>query len=346
MAELQDVQDEQHTFTCLKWQFLCNKNELLYLKIFYKAVIAHMTQQEKNVWWAFLLPLAAVLIWSFNMTVTRYVADFISPLSISFYRWLLAFLLLTPFILPKLIRQWPEVKPHLGQLAILSLFGMVLYQGLAYSAAHFTTATHMGLINAFIPIFTILMGVMILKIQPSKAAILGGILSLLGLSMVIIQGDWQHILAAKSSYIGDVLMLFAVLFYACYGIYLKKWSLKIGLMLSLYVQICWSLIFHLPFVMWQGLDVLNSQNLASVLYAGIFPSIFAPLCWMMAVQYLGPNRSSVFMNLMPIFTAIIAYVWLKEAWTIYHTVGTVIILFGIFLAQSGTIHAKPHTKND
>ena len=78
---------------------------------------------------------------------------------------------------------------------------------------------------------------------------------------------------------------------------------------------------------------MNSENAASVFYAGILPSLMAPLLWMMAVQYIGPNRTSIFMNLMPVFTAIIAYFWLKEAWTVYHSIGGVIIVLGIILAQ-------------
>ena len=106
-------------------------------------------------WWAMLLPLTAVLIWSLNIVVTRYVTDFISPVSISFIAGF-AFLILTPFILPRVIRERALIVPHLKQLAVLSAFGLVLYQGLAYTAAHYTTATNMGIINAFIPIFTIL----------------------------------------------------------------------------------------------------------------------------------------------------------------------------------------------
>ena len=94
-----------------------------------------------------------------------------------------------------------------------------------------------------------------------------------------------------------------------------------------------ALIYHLPFIVWQGLDSLNSQNVWSVLYAGIFPSILAPLVWMLAVQHLGPNRTSIFMNLMPVFTAMIAYFWLAEIWSSYHTMGGVIIVLGIILAQ-------------
>ncbi len=292
-----------------------------------------MTQQQKTMAWAFLLPLMAVLIWSLNMTVNRYVADYISPLSISFYRWVLAFLVMTPFVYGRIKKQWFDIRPYLGHLALLGALGMVFYQGLAYSSAHYTSATNMGLINAFIPVFTIIVGVFILKIRPSITAILGSLLSLIGLMYVMAQGQWAHVLSLGDSYIGDLMMLLAVFFYACYGVLLKKWQIQIPLVSSLYIQICFALIMHLPFIAFMGLDAINANNVASIAYAGIFPSIAAPLLWMMAVQQLGPNRSSIFMNLMPIFTAMIAYVWLGESWTIYHTVGGVVILLGILLAQ-------------
>lgn len=292
-----------------------------------------MTQQQKTMWYALLLPLAAVFIWSLNMTVNRYVADYISPLSISFYRWVLAFLVLTPFVIKRVYAGWSDINPHLGHLAVLGALGMVFYQGLAYTSAHYTTATNMGLINAFIPIFTIIVGIFILKVRPSLAAILGSILSLIGLTYVMAQRHWSHLLALGNSYIGDVLMLIAVFFYACYGILLKKWHIQIPLISSLYIQICFALVLHLPFVLWIGLDPIKTENIWSIAYAGIFPSIAAPFLWMMAVQQLGPNRSSIFMNLMPVFTAMIAYVWLNETWTIYHSVGGMVILLGILLAQ-------------
>ena len=120
-----------------------------------------MIRSDKGVFWAILLPLIAVLIWSLNIAVTRYVAEYISPVSISFYRWLIAFLILTPWILPKVWQQRELIRPHLKQLAVLSAFGLVLYQGLSYTAANYTTATNMGIINAFIPMFTVLVSLLI-----------------------------------------------------------------------------------------------------------------------------------------------------------------------------------------
>ena len=291
-----------------------------------------MFNQSNQRWWAYALPMIAVLIWSLNITVTRYVAEFISPISISFYRWLIAFVLMSPFVLLSVWKYRTEIRQHAWQFALLGACGMVFYQGLAYSAAHYTTATNMGIINAFTPIFTIFISMFILKEMPTRYAVIGGILSFLGLLYVMSQGNLQSLVHLAGHW-GDLLMILAVFLYAFYGVFLKKWQIQMPLLTSLYVQIAFALLFHLPFVFVLGLDAINSQNVGSVLYAGVFPSIVAPLVWMMAVQYIGPNRTSIFMNVMPIATALIAYFWLNEAWTIYHTIGGVIILLGIALAQ-------------
>ncbi|MCW8039197.1 MULTISPECIES: DMT family transporter [Acinetobacter] len=291
-----------------------------------------MQHNPKMMRWAVLLPLLSVFIWSLNIAVTRYVTEYISPVSISFYRWLVAFIMLTPFMLPQLYKNRALIQQHWKQLAVLAAFGMVLYQGLSYSAAHYTTATNMGIINAFIPVFTILVSVFILKEWPNRFALLGCLISFSGLLLVIAKGHWANLLSL-GGHAGDAIMLAAVFFYAFYGVLLKKWQLKIPLFISVYVQIFFALLYHLPFVLYLGLDAINAQNVWSVLYAGMFPSLAAPLLWMLSIQYLGPNQTSVFMNLMPIVTAAIAYCWLAEQWTVYHSIGTALAILGVLLAQ-------------
>lgn len=291
-----------------------------------------MQHNPKMMRWAVLLPLLSVFIWSLNIAVTRYVTEYISPVSISFYRWLVAFIMLTPFMLPQLYKNRALIQQHWKQLAVLAAFGMVLYQGLSYSAAHYTTATNMGIINAFIPVFTILVSVFILKEWPNRFALLGCLISFSGLLLVIAKGHWANLLSL-GGHAGDAIMLAAVFFYAFYGVLLKKWQLKIPLFISVYVQIFFALLYHLPFVLYFGLDAINAQNVWSVLYAGMFPSLAAPLLWMLSIQYLGPNQTSIFMNLMPIVTAAIAYCWLGEQWTAYHSIGTALAILGVLLAQ-------------
>ena len=291
-----------------------------------------MMVQSRGAKFAILLPLIAVFIWSLNIVVTRYVTDYISPVSISFYRWLIAFLILTPFMLKTVWQQRRLITQHWRQLAVLSAFGMVLYQGLGYTAAHYTTATNMGIINAFIPVFTIAVSLLLLKEIPSRYALIGCGISFVGLLFVVAKGDFANLLT-MGGHLGDIMMIFAVFFYAFYGVFLKKWQLQIPLLLSLYVQIFFALVYHLPFVLYFGLDVINMQNASSVFYAGVFPSLVAPLVWMLAVQHLGPNRTSIFMNLMPVVTAVIAYFWLAEQWMLYHTIGTAMAIIGVILAQ-------------
>lgn len=291
-----------------------------------------MQHNPKMMRWAVLLPLLSVFIWSLNIVVTRYVTEYISPVSISFYRWLVAFIMLTPFMLPQLYKNRALIQQHWKQLAVLAAFGMVLYQGLSYSAAHYTTATNMGIINAFIPVFTILVSVFLLKEWPNRFALLGCLISFSGLLLVIAKGHWANLLSL-GGHAGDAIMLAAVFFYAFYGVLLKKWQLKIPLFISVYVQIFFALLYHLPFVLYFGLDAINAQNVWSVLYAGMFPSLAAPLLWMLSIQYLGPNQTSIFMNLMPIVTAGIAYCWLAEQWTAYHSIGTALAILGVLLAQ-------------
>lgn len=288
--------------------------------------------QSRGAKFAILLPLIAVFIWSLNIVVTRYVTDYISPVSISFYRWLIAFLILTPFMLKTVWQQRRLIAQHWQQLAVLSAFGMVLYQGLGYTAAHYTTATNMGIINAFIPVFTIAVSLLLLKDIPSRYALIGCGISFVGLLFVVAKGDFANLLT-MGGHLGDIMMIFAVFFYAFYGVFLKKWQLQIPLLLSLYVQIFFALVYHLPFVLYLGLDAINMQNASSVFYAGVFPSLVAPLVWMLAVQHLGPNRTSIFMNLMPVVTAVIAYFWLAEQWMLYHTIGTAMAIIGVILAQ-------------
>lgn len=287
---------------------------------------------SKNSAYVYLLPIAAVLIWSVNVVIARVAVDVISPLSISFYRWFFALLVLTPILLPQVWQQRQTVRQYLPKLAVLGLFGMVIYQGLAYVAAHSTSATNMGIINALIPLITIVVASFLLKDKPSYFAITGGLLSLLGLAVLIGQGNPANILIGNIHH-GDGLMLLAVSAYACYGVLLKRWQIPLNTWHSVYVQIFFGALFQLPLVMYAGFSPIGIQNGWIIIFSGLFPSILAPFLWMKAIAALGPNRSSIFMNLLPVFTALIAIFYLGEVWHSYHTLGGLLAVSGVMLAQ-------------
>ncbi|CAB3925531.1 DMT family transporter [Achromobacter deleyi] len=280
----------------------------------------------------FLFPLLAALIWSVNMIVTKMAADVISPAVIGFYRWALAGVVLTPFALPGVWRNRRVVLPYLPKFAVLGGLGMALYQGLAYVAASSTTATNMGIITAMIPLMTIAVGALVLRERPSAMALLGGLLSLAGLALLIGEGDPARLLSVGANH-GDVLMGLGALAYALYGVLLRRWGLPVGPWQSLYVQVAFGVLFQLPAFLMAPAASLNGENLPLVLYAAIFPSLFAPFLWMQGVRHLGPNRASMFLNVMPVATVAIAALFLDEKPHLFHIVGGAMALAGVMLAQ-------------
>ena len=282
--------------------------------------------------YVYLLPCIAVVIWSVNLIVTKLAVDVIPAFSISFYRWVLAFTILTPFTALKVWRDRHIVIPYLPKLAVLGLFGMVMYQGLAYEAAHTTSATNLGVLNAMIPIFTVVIAIILLRERVSRWAIVGCVLSFVGILILIGKGNPLNVMTGNF-HLGDVLMLVAVVCYAAYGVLTRLWQIKLDLWTNLYLQIGFGVIFHLPLMMYQGFTPITTDNLWMILYAGTLASLVAPLVWIKAIQLIGPNRTSIFLNLMPILTAIIAVGFLHEEWHFYHTVGAVLTLLGVALAQ-------------
>lgn len=281
---------------------------------------------------SFLFPLIAVMIWSINSIVSKLSADAIDPAAISFYRWLLALLVLTPFILPGVWRQRRQVKPHLGQLLLLGLLGMVMYQSLAYYAAHSVSALFMGIIGALIPLLTVLLSVVILRIAPTVGILFGSIISFAGLVWLVSEGNLPLLLSHGLGK-GELMMLAASASYALYGVLTKRWAIPLPIWQSLYMQIVFGVLLLLPGFLFAPDVTLNLHNIPLVAFAGLFASIIAPFLWIHGVQRLGASTTTIFMNLIPIFTALIAVLFLHEQLHSYHWIGGGLTLFGVILAQ-------------
>ena len=176
---------------------------------------------------------------------------------------------------------------------------------------------------------------MVLRQRPTLMAMLGGLVSLAGLALLIGEGDPSRLLSVGANP-GDLLMGLAALAYALYGVLLRRWGLPVGPWQSLYVQVAFGVLFQLPAFLMAAPSPLNADNVPLVLYAAIFPSLFAPFLWMQGVKHLGPNRASIFLNLMPVGTVAIAAVFLDEKPRVFHIVGGAMALAGVMLAQMRT----------
>ena len=289
----------------------------------------------------FLPPLASVLIWSGNMTINQLSVGAIAPSSIAFLRWLLALAVMTPFVLPAALRHRDEIRRQWPKLALLGLLGMGLWQGLAYVAAKTTTATNMGILAAMVPLLTVLLSALILREPPSLGSIVGGVLAFLGVTVLLGRGDPLSLLQLQVA-LGDALMVAAATCYALYGVMLKRWPMNLPPWVMLYAQVCFAVLFLLPPYLMGPMTPIDGQNIGLIVYAGIPASIITTFLWMRAVRQIGANQASIFINLMPLFSALIAMALLGEQVAGFHFSGGLLILAGVIMAQTLT---RPLTRS-
>lgn len=280
----------------------------------------------------YLLPFLTVLIWGGNAIVNKIAASTIEPSAMSFYRWALAMLVMTPFCLPKLNRYWPEIRRNSGKLAFLALLGMVLNQSLGYYAALTTSASNMALITSLVPLISVFMSVPLLGKKISMLSIAGGVISLAGLAFMLGQGDvafFMHQTVAQ----GDLLMVLAAFVYATYCVLLKRWKMQLSSWMLIYTQGVFAVIMLFPLLLTSETIMPTSASLPLIAYAGLLASLIAPLCWVKAIDLIGADNSAMFMNLLPVIAVALAAALLGETITQFHVIGGLMVISGVILSQ-------------
>ncbi|WP_373182269.1 DMT family transporter [Halomonas campaniensis] len=283
----------------------------------------------------FLPPLGAVLIWSGNMTINQLTVGAIAPSSIAFLRWVLALAVLTPFLAPAAWKHRTTIRREWPKLAVLGLLGMGLWQGLAYVAAETTSATNMGILAAMVPLLTVLLSALILREPPSLGGTLGGVVALLGVLVLLGRGNPLSLLELSVA-TGDLLMVVAATCYALYGVMLKRWPMDLPPWILLYAQVIFAVLFLLPPYLMGPMTPVDASNIGLILYAGIPASIITTFLWMRAIRQIGASQASIFINLMPLFSALIAMALLGERIALFHFLGGALVLTGVIMAQTLT----------
>jgi len=281
---------------------------------------------------AFLFPFSCMAIWAGNAIVSKLAVGVLSPAALAWSRWMVAAIILTPFLAHRAWRDRAKLCAGFYQLAALALLGMVLNQTFGYYAAQTLGATEIGLMMGLTPLMTVLLSIWLLRERPTWGALLGGVISILGLAILLGQGDPTR-LFTQGIHIGSVYMLLSAGTYALYSVLLKKWDLGLDNWSMLYGQVLCSLLFLTPFYLLVDGQWPDGRALWLILYAGIPTSALSPWLWMQGIALLGASRTAIFMNLLPVMTAALAIIWLGERLTSYHLIGGGMTLFGVLLAQ-------------
>ncbi len=286
---------------------------------------------------AFAGLLIAVLCWSGNALVGRAFHDSIPPLSLSFWRWVLATSLLLPFVAKGIWTHRATLRAAGWRLPVLAAMGIASYNSLLYTAAQSTEAINLTLVNTSLPLATFIGAGFLLGEWPLRRAWFGMAVAAGGLLYLISRGSWQTF-ASLSFQRGDLIMLLAVLAWALYTLLLRRWArhLLVPPLVLLGVLMLLGLPLILPFYLLElgrvGGFALTPSNLAAISYTAVFASLVAYVGWNHGVKIVGAGRAAMVMYLMPVFTALLGWVLLGEALRTFHWIGGALIFAGLLLA--------------
>ncbi|HBX54103.1 DMT family transporter [Pseudomonas sp. UBA2684] len=282
--------------------------------------------------------LLAVLCWAGNALVARAFVGEIPPFALAFWRWSLALLLVLPFVARPLWRHRADLLRAGWRLPLIAGLGIAGYNSLLYSAAQTTAAINITLVNTCIPLMTFIGAGLLLGEWPARRTWWGMALAVLGLLVLITQGQWST-LANLSFNRGDLIMLLAVTDWALYTVLLRRWASYLMpipplAMLGIFMLLGVPLILPLYlFELAAGAQlVVTPATLGAIAYTAVFASLVAYLGWNHGVKILGAAKASMANYLMPVFTAILGWLLLDEGLQLFHWLGGALIFAGLLLA--------------
>jgi drug/metabolite transporter (DMT)-like permease len=278
------------------------------------------------------------LMWASNAIVGRMAAGTIPPLTLNFLRWVVALAVLLPFIFTQLKVDWSLGRQHWKLFAATGFLSTTCYNALQYLALITSSPINIALITAAGPIFTLLVGRAFFSAHIGRAAALGAVLSILGVAWVLLRGEIQN-LTHVAFVSGDLFMLFAIGLWSVYTWLLRERPKAMSGYSVLALQMIWGLAFAVPMVLaevlWGGYPSVqwDAHALGMVVYVALGPALLAYICWQRAVALTGSQLPMFFLNLTPVFAAILAVLLLGEFPKSYHYIGLALIVLGIVLSN-------------
>jgi len=282
---------------------------------------------------AYILLSFTALFWAGNFVLGRGVHEHVPPLALAWTRWTFAALIIFPFALSHMRRDWPVIRRNLPILVFFGTVGVGAFNTLSYTGLNYTTALNALVLQSSGPILIVLASVLIFRDRITYRQMLGICLSLTGVLLMVARGDLS-VLAELELNRGDLMLVLALALWGLYTSFLRKrpnihWLSFIGTTFAI------GSLANLPFFLFEHLFVrqlhFDAETAAAIAYVSIFPSILAYICFNRGVELIGSTRAGVCLHLVPPFGAVLAITLLGEELRLYHVAGIALILAGVSL---------------
>lgn len=291
---------------------------------------------NRRLWlWLLVLP---PLFWAGNALIARAMVGEMPPMALSFWRWVVALVILLPFTARDLLARSEVLWRHRHQVFWLGLVSVAAYNTLLYLAVQTTTAINATLLGTTLPVMVLLLGRFWLgePIRPRQA--IGILVSALGLLAVVAKGEPARLLALGFAP-GDGLMLLATVCWALYSVMLKRFPVPVRPLTLLTALMVVGVVAILPFYLWEVSSgagfAANPRTLGAILYTALFASVLAYYFWNEGVVTVGAAVAGQYTYLVPLFAAVFAVLLLGESFRWFHALGAALIFSGLALATGG-----------
>lgn len=292
---------------------------------------------KKNLYTGIGLAVLAAIIWSGNFIVARGVFKDIPPVTLNFFRWLTACIVIFPFAFKQFYAQRIVVLQHWKYLFWVALTGIAMFNTFVYMAGHYTSAINMALIGTTSsPVIATFLAAAFLneKIRPLR--IIGLLICATGIVILLSKGSLETLMNFRFS-TGDWWMLLGATFFAIYNTLVRRKPATISSLNFLFVCFLSGTVMLLPFSVWEMHDhaplVWNIKLISVIAYIGIGASVISYFCWNLSIARLGSSRTALFGNLIPVFSAVEAVVILHERLLLIHVVSGLIVITGLVIAN-------------
>ncbi|NQW93468.1 MAG: DMT family transporter [Polaromonas sp.] len=280
------------------------------------------------------------LMWAGNAVVGRVVADLIPPMTLNFFRWVIAFAILLPFTW-HVLKADSSIWRSWRRYAILGLLGVGCYNALQYLALHTSTALNVTLVGASMPMWMLATGALFFGQRIKGMQVLGALLSMAGVLVVLSRGEWA--LLVKVQFVpGDFFIVLASIAWAFYSWLLTQPKDAPEIRSDWAAFLMAQMVFGL---VWSGLLTggewaLTNASInwdwplaAALLYIALGPALLAYRCWGLGVQRVGPAIAGFFSNLTPLIAALLSAAFLGELPQLYHAAAFLLIAGGIVVSS-------------
>jgi drug/metabolite transporter (DMT)-like permease len=279
----------------------------------------------------YLVLLLAPLFWGGNTIAGKLAVDHVDPSTLTLCRFIGAVLVTVPIAWPHMRRDWQAARGKIWLLLLLGGVGYAVFNLLLYAAPHYTSVVNVSMEQAAIPVLVMVGNFIVFGVRAKLPQILGVVLTIAGVAIVATHGDLTRILSLEIN-LGDALVVAACAIYAVYSLALRykpdtHWLTFLGYTLigALLVSILNQLFVAGGLgVFATRLTEITTQGWLVIAYTAVFPAILAQLCFAVSVVRVGPNRASLFINLIPVFGTLIQS---------FHYAAWALIIVGIVLAE-------------